>query len=500
MSHKPLRALLVEDSQDDADLILIALNEDGFDVVCERVETEDAMSSAINGRIWDVVISDFSLPRFSAINAMTILRKANLDIPFVIVSGCIGEESVVALMKDGVSDFVMKDKLARLAPVIKFELHNANMRREHQVAQDALKRNSALLSGITSALGEGIYVLDEEGRLTFMNPEAERLLGWMEAELLGQNIHNVIHGQNPNGTSLAEADCRIYKVLKTASIYKSEDEVFMRKDGSLIPVSITSSAIIENNKAVASVTAFQDISLRKQAEQELQEKRKQLQKLTMHLQTVREEERTKIARELHDELGQMLTGVKLDAKWLATALSGPQPLIQEKIISMSKLIDETLDAMRRVAADLRPVMLDDLGLEAALEWLTEEFGKRTGLHIQLELDRQAGQYECPELDDEIATAAYRIVQECLNNVARHARALHVHVLLRCREDMLLLRVSDDGQGITEIQKRNSFGIVGMRERATGLGGVLHISSIEGEGTCVEVSLPTHLSDATGDVQ
>jgi two-component system sensor histidine kinase UhpB len=437
------------------------------------------------------VISDFNLPRFSAINALALLRKADQDIPFIIVSGSIGEESVVSLMKAGVSDFVMKDKLARLAPAIENELLDANMRKEHRAAQDALKKNEILLNGITSSLGEGIYVLNEVGELVFMNPEAERLLGWMEAELLGQNIHPIIHGQNPDGTALAEADCSIYKVLQNASRYKSEDEVFMRKDGSLFPVSIMACAIVENNKAIASVTAFQDITQRKLAELKLRESRKQLQELTTHLQSVREEERTRIARELHDELGQMLTGVKLDAKWLATALSGEQPIIQDKIVSMSMLIDETLDAMRRVAADLRPVMLDDLGLEAALEWLIEEFSKRTGLDARLELDAQDGQRGGLELEAAVATTAYRIVQECLNNVARHARALHVQVLLRCREDIIFLRISDDGQGMTESQKRNSFGIVGMRERSAGLGGTLHISSIEGEGTCVEVRLPVH---------
>jgi len=498
--RKPLRVLLVEDSQDDADLILFTLDEDGFDVVSERVETEGAMRSAIRHSIWDVVISDFNLPSFSAKNAIALLRQEDLDVPFIIVSGCIGEESVVALMKDGVSDFVMKDKLTRLTPAIELELHNATIRREHKTAQEALARNAALLTGITSAMGEGIHVLDAEGKLVFMNPEAERLLGWTKAELLGHNVHNIIHGQNPNGTPLLESDCKIYKVLKDAAVYKSEDEVFSRKDGSLFPVNITSSPIVENGKAVASVTVFKDISQRKLNEQKSFESRKQLQKLTAHLQTIREEERTRIARELHDELGQMLTGVKLEAKWLASILSSEQPLVQDKIVSLSTLIDDTLDVMRRVAADLRPVMLDDLGLEAALEWLSEEFSKRTGLNIQLEFDRQEGDDECLELDVDVATAAYRIVQESLSNVARHAQAKNVHVLLCCREDMLLLRVSDDGQGMTEPTKRDSFGIIGMRERATGLGGVFYVSNIAEGGTCVEVNLPTHLIDTVGIVQ
>lgn len=499
--RKPLRVLLVEDSKDDADLILFELNEGGFDTVCERVETETAMRAAMTGGSWDVVLSDFNLPQFSSRKALAVLREADADVPFIIVSGCIGEESAIALMKEGVSDFVMKDKLARLIPVIERELREAAMRREHRMTQEMLRTNEKLLNGITSSLGEGIYVLNAGGELVFMNPEAERLLGWTEVELLGKDVHQIFHSQNPDGTPLAESDCGVHGVLRDGSVYKTDDEVFVRKDGSLVPVSYVATAIMEEGKAVAAVTVFQDISQRKQAEWDLLESRKQLRELSSYLQTVREEERTRIARELHDELGQMLTGVKLDAMWLATRLSAEKPGIVSKIASMSQLIDETLDAMRRVAADLRPVMLDDLGLVAAIEWLTEEFGKRTGISIRLELDGEQGQGDY-DLDAEVATAAFRIAQECLTNVARHAQAGHVLVSLKCVDGKIMLRVSDDGKGMPAANeyKRNSYGVIGMRERAHGLGGTLNFSSIPGEGTSVEVVLPIKLVDRTGAIQ
>lgn len=491
---KPLRVLLVEDSQDDADLVIIELNEGGFDVVCARVDTEAEMREALLGNGWDVVISDFNLPQFSARKALAVLREADQDIPFIIVSGCIGEESVIALMKEGVSDFVMKDKLARLAPVIERELPEAAMRREHRQAQDALRANEKLLKGITSALGEGVLVLDDCGRLIFMNPEAERLLGWTACELSGCEVHRVIHSLNQDGTPLPESACGLLGVLVDGRVRRTEEDVFWRKDGSLMPVSIVASAIVENGKAVASVVVFQDISQRKQSEWDLLESSKQLRELTSYLQTVREEERTRIARELHDEFGQMLTGIKLDAKWLASCLPDGQPGVANRVASMFRLIDETLDAMRRVAADLRPVMLDDLGLVAAVEWLTEEFGKRTDIGIRLELDVGQSYCGCKEdsnLDKALATAAFRIVQECLTNVARHAQAAHVRVLLKCRGDQLMLRVSDDGRGMPAVHeiKRNSYGIMGMQERARSLGGTLDFSSVAGEGTRIEVILP-----------
>ena len=493
--RKSLHVLLVEDSQDDADLILLELSKTGFDIVCKRVETEAAMREAMKGGSWDIAISDFNLPRFNARKALEALRETDGFIPFIIVSGCIGEESAIAMIKEGASDFVMKDNLFRLAPAVERELKDAAMRREHRDAQNALQANEKLLRGITSSLGEGLLVMNDEGTLLFMNPEAERLLGWTESELFGEDVYRIIHPQKQDGTPLPETECGLLGVQKSGGVYRTCDDVFICKDGSRIHVSVVATAINEHGKDVATVVAFQDISQRKQAERDLLKSREQLRELSSYLQTVREEERTRIARELHDELGQMLTAVKLDVMWLASHLSGERQNIEGKIDSMSRLIDETLDAMRRVAADLRPVMLDDLGLAAAVEWLTEAFASRTGIAIRLEMDAEQwesdGQnMEC-ELDAEVATVAFRIVQECLTNVARHANAAQVLVSLTCMGDKLMLRISDDGNGVVTANagKRNSYGIIGMRERAYGLGGTFSFSSIPGKGTSVEVTMP-----------
>lgn len=493
--HKPLRVLLIEDSPDDADLVLIELIQAGLDNLSKRVETEEAMRAAMADGKWDVVISDFNLPNFSAHKALAVLRESGADIPFIIVSGCIGEENAIALMKEGASDFVMKDKLARLVPAIERELQDAAARREHRQTQRLLQENEKLLKGITASLGEGIFVLNDSGRLLFMNPEAERLLGWTEDDLFYHEVHQIIHSRKQDGSPFPESDCGVLGVLKDGEVRRTEDDVFWRKDGSPIPVSIVASAIVDDGKPIASVVAFQNISQRKQAEQELLESRKQLRELTNYLQAVREEERTRIARELHDELGQMLTGVKLDAMWLASRLSGERADVTDKVGSMSKLIDDTLDAMRRVAADLRPVMLDDLGLTAAVEWLSEEFGKSTGISVHLEVEVECGSCnyrgEGCCLNSEVSTAAFRIVQECLTNVARHAEAEHVLISLDCHDGKLMLLLSDDGKGMPASgeNKRDSYGVIGMRERAHNLGGRLHLLSIPGEGTTVVAIIP-----------
>ena len=505
-STKTLRVLLVEDSQDDADLVLLELNEGGFDTTCARVDTEAAMRATLADQRWDVVISDFNLPGFSAHGALAALRETGADIPFIVVSGCIGEERAVALMKQGASDFVMKDKLVRLAPAIERELREVDMRREHRQTQQALYEKERMLNGITASIGEGILVLSDCGRLLFMNPAAERMLGWTECELFYREVYPIIHSQQPGGARLPEHGHMPLGVLREGEVHRAEDDVYWSKDGTPIPVSIVASAIMENGKAIASVIAFQDISKRKLTEWNLLESRRQLRELSSHLQSVREEERTRIARELHDELGQMLMGVKLDAKWLAKRLNDGQPEVIDKLGAMSRLIDETLDAMRRVAADLRPTMLDDLGLAAAVEWLTEDFAERTGISVRLEIDLENGQCNCREtgcdLDAKVATAAFRIVQECLTNVARHAEAGHVLVSLDCNKEKLMLLLSDDGKGMLSDHenKRNSYGMIGMLERARGLGGTFDVFSIPGEGVAVVAILPLQPAGHAGEAQ
>ncbi len=497
---KNLRVLLVEDSQDDAELVLASLIEGGFDTSLTRVETEEEMSRALSSGDWDVVISDFNLPRFGAVSALSVLRETGKDIPFIIVSGCIGEESAVSLMKEGCSDFVMKNSLARLVPAIKRELKDAAIRREHRKAQEALLASEKLLNGITSSLGEGVVVLDESGRLMFMNPEAERLLGWTQKELRDCNVHGVIHSLNQDGPLHQQPDYWSPALLMQDGIRRTEEDVFWCKDGSLIPVSVAASAMVEKGRAVAAVIAFQDITERKQAEWELIESSRKLRELTAYFEKAREEERTRIARELHDELGQMLMGIKMDAKWLESNLPLDLPGVSDKMASMFRLIDETVDAMRRVAADLRPVMLDDLGLVAAVEWLTEEFGRRTGIAVSCGFDMcEPGCCIDDQdyfLEKDLSTAAFRIVQECLTNVARHAEAEMVEVKFRCRDDKLMVSVADDGKGMPEAHamRRNSFGMLGMQERARGVGGSVEFHSKPGEGVRVEVILPIKQGD------
>jgi signal transduction histidine kinase len=239
------------------------------------------------------------------------------------------------------------------------------------------------------------------------------------------------------------------------------------------------------------VAAFVDITTLKQAQEELRLSRENLRGLAARLQQVREEERTRVAREIHDVLAQELTRLKVDTVWLtrhvnpvvATDDSGP---VQDRLGGMAGLIDKAIESVQKIATELRPVVLDTLGLCAAIEWQASEFEARTGIKCEVNLPGDE-----LVIEREPSTALFRILQESLTNVVRHARATQVEIDLHSDENETTLTVRDNGQGICQAEANNphSLGLLGMRERATLLGGECHISGQPGRGTEVEARLP-----------
>jgi signal transduction histidine kinase len=217
----------------------------------------------------------------------------------------------------------------------------------------------------------------------------------------------------------------------------------------------------------------------------LKESEDKLRRLAAHLISVREEERAHIAREIHDELGQVLTGLKMEVGWLAKRLK--EKSLIEKTDSMGKLIDATVQTVRKIATGLRPEMLDDMGLVAAVGWQAKEFQKRTGIRCRVDLPP-----ETTKLDIDVATTAFRIFQEILTNVARHSRATRVDIDLSVTDERVSLEVADNGVGIpeAELHGKKSLGLLGMHERALLFGGEVRISGASGHGTRVAVTIPT----------
>ncbi|MBI2428645.1 MAG: sensor histidine kinase [Ignavibacteriales bacterium] len=223
---------------------------------------------------------------------------------------------------------------------------------------------------------------------------------------------------------------------------------------------------------------------------DLKTSRENLRALSAHLQSVREEERTRIAREIHDELGQMLTALKMDVLWLHGKISAlankPVKQFDETIKSMTFLIDSTINSVRRIATDLRPGVLDDLGLVPAIEWQSQEFEKRTGI-----LTKFSSSVREANIERERSTAIFRILQEALTNVVRHSKASKLYIRFEMTNTQLILTVEDNGRGIRseEINSPRSLGLLGMGERAELQGGSIDITGQPNEGTSITVSLP-----------
>ena len=235
----------------------------------------------------------------------------------------------------------------------------------------------------------------------------------------------------------------------------------------------------------ANASLERELADRLSKEDEFRRSTEQLRELSARLQTVREEERTHLARSIHDELGQALTGLKMDVAWLQQHLSQQQPALLEKTQAMSDLIDIAVQAVRRIATELRPGILD-LSLVATIEWELQEFQTRSGI--------QANLISAPEettLDDDGATTVFRIFQEILTNVTRHAQATQIDVSVEENTTHLTLQVQDNGRGITanEIASPKSIGLLGMQERARLRAGEVHFQGRPGKGTTVTVRLP-----------
>lgn len=349
----PLRILHLEDDPVDVEFVKATLAEESIACELSRIETRDDFIAAIDEGKFDIIFADYSLPYFDGLAALYIAKEKCPDIPFIFITGKMGEELAIETLKSGATDYVLKNKLSMLVPAVLRALREAMDRAE-----------------------------------------------------------------------------------------------------------------------------------RKKAEEDLQRSREELRNLSSHLQAVREKERAYIAREIHDELGQVLTALNMDVSWLRNKFKGEE-MIASKAESMTDLVNSAIKTIKKISSELRPALLDDLGLGAAIEWQAEEFQKRTGIACDVVI---------PEniiLDKDLSTAIFRIFQEALTNVMRHAKATKVSAHFEKNNGRIVLNIEDNGKGITEKQKFNprSFGLIGMRERVISLGGQICITGIRSKGTKITVSIP-----------
>ncbi|WP_428421787.1 PAS domain S-box protein [Methylibium sp.] len=371
------------------------------------------------------------------------------------------------------------------------------------------------LTLLLESTGDGIFGIDVDGCCTFVNRAAAQALGYRTEEVLGRNMHALIHHSHGDGTHYPEADCPIFNAFRRGLPCRIDHEVLWRADGNPFQAEYSSHPIVEAGEVLGAVVTFVDITARKQAEEQLVRAKRELERtndrleqrvaertralsdalaqrrqLSAYLETVREQERTRIAREIHDELGSLLVALKMDVNWLDKRVADRAPLAA-KCGGMGALIDTAVDKVGRIITDLRPSILDHQGLWAALEWQAQEWLESAELQADLQVHVAAG-VAPPE--GGLAIAVFRIFQELLSNIARHARARRVSIRIAVDappEPVLYLDVRDDGVGTTPeaLNGPRSYGVMGMRERAAHFGGRLTIDSAPGQGTQVRLMMP-----------
>lgn len=342
---------------------------------------------------------------------------------------------------------------------------------------------------ILQAIFDNIPVMilfhDPAAKLLVANREWERVLGWRLEDAQPIEVLNELFPDAESRRVVLEGFRRADR--------RWTDFRARTRDGRTITTSGAAVALSDGTRLGFGI----DVTERRESEGILHQSAEELRALSERLRVVREEERTRMAREVHDEIGQALTALRMDVAWLERRLAaggGDQRAdVESKLRSMSELMATTLDAVQRIATDLRPSVLDELGLEAAIEWCLFEFEHRTGIACTFQSEREKG----PLIGPEPSTAIFRILQEALTNVARHSGATRAEIELSDEGENLRLDVRDNGRGIAEdrIGSSASLGLIGMRERARSLGGDLMVGREGGVGTTVTLTIPRHPVDS-----
>jgi len=400
----------------------------------------------------------------------------------LIVASAIGEDDALTPWRRVMRPIAASAVLVVLCVVLASVLMIRDLLR--QAALDAaLKDSDAQLRHMIQSARDAIVTIDSARRVVFFNAAAEQMFGVRPESAVGSDIELLL--------------ARCLSPAQLAKLLGYLDQGWRSPDGRVVlgiieslrdeqefPVELSLSTTAFHSEILLTAV-FRDLTERQRAERELLETNRQLQALSASLQSVREQERTAIARELHDELGQMLTGIRMEVSWLGGRLAAGQQALTDKVASIKGQIDQSIASVRRMSSELRPLVLDDLGFAAAAGWYVDQFSARTGLPVSLTL---------PEVDpprgDAVATALFRVLQEALTNVARHAEASRVEVALGFADQRWTLSIRDDGAGfVHDHRRRGDIGLVGMRERAQILGGQFSVTTAPGTGTLIEVRIP-----------
>jgi two-component system, NarL family, sensor histidine kinase UhpB len=490
---RQLKILHLEDNPYDSELITNELKKGRINFIKRLISTREELEKELVQFQPDIILSDHSLPSFSSKDALKIVNHHGQRIPFILVAGTVSDEYAVEIMKEGAYDYVLKDRVQRLPASILLAFEKSRMEIENAEYLDALQKSEANLKTIFDNTDIGYIFLDNQFNIVSFNGVAGSgfLIENKCALTEGRNIIDCL--QRKNGPSMEKKLVSVQKgnVVNLESGFKNEDGKQIWYQMKITPVKDSRSETIGIIIAISYITERKNAELeREKLTDALRISNEDLKKMVERIQTAREEERLHIAREVHDELGQVLSALKIEVSMVRKKIAASNKNIAYLLDfnQIVKLIDNSILSVKKIAKDLRPEMLDEIGLMEALRWQVEEFSKNTGIATSLQIKPEFAKLA---LDIHTSTAIYRIVQEGLTNISRHARAASVKIMLKYQLQNILLTIKDNGTGITDSQKnqKNSFGITGIKERVFLLNGILEISGRPGKGTIIFVQIP-----------
>ncbi|MBC8096626.1 MAG: PAS domain S-box protein, partial [Akkermansiaceae bacterium] len=444
VSARPLRVLLVEDSESDAALLDLALERAGYNPKSERVETAQGLSSALERQDWDVVIADYVMPGFDGLSALALVKSRGLDLPFIIVSGHITDDTAVAAMKAGAHDYVMKDNLTRLAPAVARELRDAEVRHARKQAEKKLWEEHAFRHAIENSIPSGIAVVNLEGRQTYVNPAFCEMVGWSETELIGARPPFVYWPRE----DLDLITNLLTEVFDGRAASDGFELRYGRKNGECFDILILVTPLRDGfNNVSGWLSSITDITRLKQAEAALRRSHEELEsrvrdrtaalskanaqlktamaerhRLEHELLEITEKERRRIGLDLHDDLGQRLSGVALMVKGLQVKLAKQKLSDAREAGRIHKLIQETMAHASDVAHDLATLDFGNKALPDALRQLSKHAKNSFKIACRFEADD-----DIPVLEGNVMGQLYKITQEALTNAIKHGKANRVTI-------------------------------------------------------------------------
>jgi PAS domain S-box-containing protein len=518
----PLHVLIVEDSEDNGLLLKNELARGGYEVTYSRVETAEAMRAALAEGSWDIVVSDHRMPQFSSLDALKLYKECQSDIPFIVVSGSMGEELAVGAMKAGAHDYIMKDNLTRLVPAVQRELRDAESRRQRRRAELELEQCRRRTESILEAAGEGICGLDAKGVINFINPLGAKLVGWGAGELIGKSLHETIHYGRANRAPFSTQDCSLCATLRDGLVHWINCEVFWRKDGSTFPVEYICTPMRDGNKVVGAVLTFQDITERKDAEEALREANRRLE---CSLTELRQAQQQIVEQERLHALGRMAGGVAHDfndalSKMLGFTellLTSPDKLhdtemVRDHLRMINTAARGAARVVRRLHEFYRPrrdtELFKTVNLSAIIEqtisltepkWKSEAQVNGITIRIQTELQPKVSVFAD---EAELREAFSNLV---FNAVDALPQGGTITIRTSTQAEHAILEISDTGTGMTDEVRQRCFEpfFSTKGDAGTGLGlasvygiiqrhgGKIRIHSKPGQGSTFSIRLPVH---------